>query len=105
MKGKILLHQIGFNKEQPDIIHIDSDAFEKLLDAVIEYAGLKREQEKNIWISEEEVFAITGISSKGTLLKLRANGRIRYSQAFARVIMYDKNSVLKFMEDNARNTF
>src|ERR1019366_5297727 len=98
MKGRNISTHLNLGNGHPDIIRIDSDAFEKLLDAVIEYAMDKYNAEKNIWINEQQVLDLIGITSKTTLMKLRQEGKIKYTQPYARKIMYSKQSVLDFLE-------
>jgi len=60
---------------------------------------------KEEWISEQEVMTITGIKSKGAIMKLRQQGKVRYVQPFKRIIMYDKNSVFEFLSKHVKETF
>lgn len=37
--------------------------------------------------------------------KLRDEGQIRFSQLGKKMILYDRDSVLEYIEDNTKNTF
>ena len=37
--------------------------------------------------------------------KMRSQGKIRYSQPSRKIIKYDRQSILKFLEDNVKTQF
>ena len=55
------------------------------------------------WIKTAECMKLLGITSKTTLWRLR-NGFIRYSK-MGKTILYDRESVLDYIERNAKDTF
>jgi len=57
------------------------------------------------WIDETEAKSLLYIKSKTTLQKLRDNGLIRFSQLGKKMILYDRDSILKYIEENTKNTF
>ena len=81
---------------------METEAFYSLLREVVE--RLKPE-EKEKWIVEPEAMKLLGIKSKTTLWKLRSEGAIRYSQPSKKVILYDRQSIDRYLEDNAFDTF
>ncbi|MEA5426384.1 helix-turn-helix domain-containing protein [Arcicella lustrica] len=86
------------------VICLEEVAFYSLLEQVV--VRLKESQgEKEKWISDEEAMRILNITSKTTLQKFRDEGKIRYSQPQKKIILYDRESIEKFLEKNARNTF
>lgn len=85
-----------------EVIVIETEAFYALLHEVVQ--RLKPE-DKDKWIQEPEAMELLGIKSKTTLWKLRSEGRIRYSQPSKKVILYDRNSIEDYLEDNAYETF
>lgn len=85
-----------------DVIVIETDAFYKLIEDVVDRLNPK---EKDRWILEVEAMSMLGIKSKTTLWELRNNGKIRYSQPRKRIILYDRESILNFLDKNAKNTF
>ncbi|MEM6767521.1 MAG: helix-turn-helix domain-containing protein [Bacteroidota bacterium] len=48
---------------------------------------------------------ILTITSKTTLQKLRDEGKIRFSQPMKKLILYDRESILTYLEENAQETF
>ena len=80
-----------------EILHLQPGDLEELAQRVAELLQQKFSQLGDEWINEQECMSLVGISSKTTLLRLRQEGRIRYSQPYKRVIMYDKNSILNLI--------
>ena len=86
------------------VICLEEKAFFQLIEQVVE--RLKDVNgEKDKWISDAEAMDLLGIKSKTTLQDYRNNGKIRYSQHAKKIILYDRESILEFLEKNARNTF
>jgi len=48
---------------------------------------------------------ILGIKSKGTLQKLRDEGKIRFSQPEKKIILYDRESIDQYLEKHVKNIF
>ncbi|MBX7226419.1 MAG: helix-turn-helix domain-containing protein [Chitinophagales bacterium] len=90
-----------------EVICLDNPAFEALIDRVVSYIkethNLKGKDET--WITPEEAKKRLNISSDTTLLQLRNQGKIRFSQPMHKVILYDAGSIDTYLEENARNTF
>lgn len=86
--------------------NIDNDAFDELVIRLV--SEVKRQlnaQPHRKWLSPEEAMDILRIKSKTTLQKLRDEGRIRFSQPEARVILYDRDSIDAYLEKHAKDTF
>jgi Asp-tRNA(Asn)/Glu-tRNA(Gln) amidotransferase C subunit len=45
------------------------------------------------------------ISSKTTLQKLRDEGKIRFSHPEKKIMLYDLDSIIEYLEKNAKETF
>jgi len=45
------------------------------------------------------------ITSRTTLQKLRDEGSIRFSQPTRKLILYDRDSILQYLENHAKDTF
>ena len=45
------------------------------------------------------------VSSKTTLQKYRDEGYIRFSQPSKKLILYDRESIMEFINSNAKDTF
>ena len=57
------------------------------------------------WIDGEEALKMLKIKSTTTLQNYRDEGKIRFSQPSKKVILYDRFSIEKFIENNAKDTF
>ncbi|MGH1384291.1 helix-turn-helix domain-containing protein [Kordia sp.] len=89
-----------------EVICLEDKAFHALLDEVV-----ARVQEQvpvarlDKWISGSEAMQMLRITSKTTLLNMRNEGKIRYSQPQKKIILYDRLSIEDYLEKNARDTF
>lgn len=81
-----------------EIICLESEAFYKLLDEVLQHYKPKESVRPDKWITSEEAMKMLRIKSKTTLQKLRDEGRIRFSQP-DRIVLYDTESILEYLED------
>lgn len=87
-----------------NVICLHSIAFYSLIEEVVERLGGNQKQPDK-WIGDEEAMRLLHISSRTTLQKYRDDGSIRFSQPSRKVILYDRDSILQFIENNAKNTF
>ena len=88
------------------VICLEETAFYALVEQVIE--RLKENTNSNNkekWISDEEAMKLLNIKSKTTLQKLRDEGRIRFSQPQKKIILYDRDSIMAYLEKNSREKF
>lgn len=91
---------------KPEIICLNSSAFYALLDQVVEHIDQKFNLPKeSIWIDGETAMKLLNISSRTTLQSLRDQGKIRYSQTSKKNILFDRVSILSYIESSAKNTF
>lgn len=88
-----------------DIICLESEAFYGLIEEVVLRLKEKNNIEHEKWIDDTEAMQILHISSKTTLQKYRDEGSIRFSQPSKKVILYDRNSILEFLNTKAKDTF
>lgn len=57
------------------------------------------------WVSGDEAMHLLRISSKTTLQKLRDGGHIRYTQPEKKIILYDTESIMDYLDKHAKDTF
>jgi hypothetical protein len=88
-----------------EVICIQDKAFYALLEVVVQRVKETQGIKKDKWVSGEEAMQILRITSKTTLLKLRNEGSIRFSQPEKKIILYDTDSLLAYLEKHAKNTF
>jgi hypothetical protein len=88
-----------------DIICLESEAFYALVDEVIGRLKEKHSVQHEKWIDDEETMRLLHISSKTTLQKYRDDGSIRFTQPSKKLILYDRESILEFLNTKAKDTF
>lgn len=87
-----------------EVICLHEPAFYALVEQVV--ARLKTStDEKAKWVDDVEAMKLLNVTSKTTLQKYRDEGKIRFSQPQKKVILYDRNSIDKFLERHAHDTF
>jgi len=87
-----------------NVICLETEAFYALVEQVLDKLEAKRTQPQK-WIDDDETMSLLNIRSKTTLQKLRDEGKIRYSQLGKKIILYDRDSILEYIESNAKETF
>lgn len=87
------------------VICLEEPAFYALLEQSITHLQKVFTKDKDRWLTGEEAMRLLNIKSKTTMQKLRDEGRIRYSQPDKRIIMYDRESINEYLENNAKDTF
>ena len=89
-----------------NVICLDTKAFYALIHEVVEHISEKFPQSKeDLWVDGDEAMRVLRISSKTTLQKLRDEGKIRFSQPEKKIILYDRQSLISYLEKHARETF
>ncbi len=88
-----------------NIICLESQAFYALVDEIVDHIKDKQAILTDKWIDDIEAMKLLCIKSKTTLQSYRDNGKIRFSQPSKKVILYDRESILKFIDLNAKDTF
>ena len=85
--------------EKLEIICLESAAYYKTIETLLERFKLTQKQEQDKWISGSEAMRMLRIKSRATLQKMRDEGRIRYSQPEKKILLYDTESILAYIED------
>lgn len=88
-----------------NVICMDEPAFFELVETVVQRVSGKLGQSPDKWIGTEDAMSLLGITSKTTLQALRNEGKIRFSQPQKKIILYDRESILIYLDKNARDTF
>ena len=84
----------------------------------LDYAGIKQlakevadklvkeayGSEDNLWIDEKEAMHLLRINSKTTFQKYRDEGKFSFSRLSTKLILYNKRSILDFIESNSTST-
>lgn len=85
-----------------EVICIQDDAFYELIDTVIKHMKAFHKTKEDKWISAEEAMRKLRITSKTTLQKLRDTGALKFSQPEKKLILYDVDSIYKYIEANIK---
>jgi len=89
-----------------EVICFEDQAFFAMIEKVV--ARLRANEvipEANKWISPDEALKMLNVTHKATLQRLRDTGKIRYTQPQKKIILYDRNSIIEYLENNSRDTF
>lgn len=87
-----------------EVICLESEAFYQLVEEVVDRLMDKR-QEKPKWIPVEEAMGMLNITSKTTLQRLKNEGHIRFSQPMRKLTLFDRESILEYLEKHAQEPF
>lgn len=90
-----------------NVISLTDEALYELASRIVqqmkEKSGTNKQYDK--WVDGDEAMRILRITSKTTLQKWRDEGKIRFSQPEKKIILYDSDSLLAFLDKHAKNPF
>ena len=87
-----------------EVICLESKAFYELVEQVVERM-MDQKQEKAKWVSGEEAMKMLKITSKTTLQKLKNEGHIGFSQPMKKLVLYNRESILVYLEKHSQEPF
>lgn len=87
------------------VICLEEEAFYALLEKAVDRIREKQQSSADKWMTDEQAMKLLNIKSKTTLQKLRDEGKIRFSQPQKKIILYDRESLNTYLDNNARETF
>jgi len=88
-----------------NVICLHDEAFFSLVEEVVERIKEKRSVTEDRWVLHDEAMSVLGIKSKTTLQKLRDEGKVRFSQPQKKIILYDRVSLLRYLDEHAKDEF
>lgn len=88
-----------------EVICLQDEAFYALIETVVKRIIEREKIPENKWINTVEAMKLLGIKSKATLQKLRDTGQIRYTQHSKKVILYDRDSIMEYLEKHTKRKF
>lgn len=88
-----------------EVICVEDKAFYELVETVIARLKLHDKGDYEPWVSPEEAMRILNVKAKSTMQILRDTGKVRYSQPQKKIILYERKSLMEYLECNAKNTF
>ena len=87
-----------------EVICLETEAFYALVDQVVDRI-LEKKQDAPKWISGEEAMELLSIKSRTTLQRLKNEGHIGFSQPMPKLVLYDRESILVYLEKHAQKPF
>lgn len=88
-----------------EVICLEDVAYYSMIEAIVKRLKEQNNAHEEKWITTPDAMKKFGITSKTTLQKLRDEGKIRFSQPEKKIILYDPESIERYLEKNIRNTF
>jgi hypothetical protein len=89
-----------------EVICFEDQAFYAVIERVV--ARLKTNDEQhseNKWISPDEALKMLNVTHKATLQRLRDAGKIRFTQPQKKIILYDRDSIIEYLDKHSHNPF
>lgn len=87
------------------VICLEEAAFFELIEQVVSRLKEQNSTPLDKWVSDDEAMRLLNVKSKTTLQKLRDEGKIRFTQPQKKIILYDRQSIETYLENNAKNIF
>lgn len=88
-----------------EVICLQDEAFYQLIEEVIGRLKIEQNVTQDKWIRPERAMEILNIKSKTTLQNLRDSGNIVFTQPQKKIILYDFDSIMKYLDDNKKERF
>ena len=88
-----------------EVICLESEALFSLVEQVVARIKEKNNITHDKWIDGETAMRLLGIKSKTTLQNMRDMGKIRFTQPKKKIILYDRDSIMEYLDRNAQFTF
>ncbi|WKD85249.1 hypothetical protein KCTC32516_00589 [Polaribacter huanghezhanensis] len=88
-----------------EVICLQEEAFYQLVEQVVDRLKEKQNITQDKWISPERTMEILNIKSKTTLQKLRDKGSVAFTQPQKKIILYDYDSIIKYLNKHSKKLF
>ncbi|KAA3615873.1 MAG: DNA-binding protein [Flavobacterium sp.] len=88
-----------------NVICIQDEAFYELIEEVVNRLKEKHNIKKDKWISPDRAMELLNIKSKTTLQNLRDTGKITFTQPQKKIILYDYDSIVEYLDEHAKKRF
>lgn len=88
-----------------EVICLQDEAFYKLIEEVVDRIKEKQNVTQDKWVSPERAMEVLNIKSKTTLQKLRDTGEITFTQPQKKIILYDYDSLMNYLDNYKKSTF
>ena len=88
-----------------EVICLETEAFFSLVEEVVKRLKDNDSDQHDKGIQTIEAMRLLGIKSKTTMQKLRDEGSIRFAQPQKKIILYDRDSIMEYLDKHAKETF
>jgi hypothetical protein len=88
-----------------EVICLQDEAFYQLIEEVVGRLKEKENITEDKWVSPDRAMEILNIKSKTTLQKLRDEGSITFTQPQKKIILYDYDSIMKYLNNHTKRSF
>ena len=88
-----------------EVICLETEAFYSLVEEVVKRLKDNDSDHHDKWLQTVEAMRLLGIKSKTTMQKLRDGGSIRFAQPQKKIILYDRDSIMEYLDKHAKETF
>lgn len=88
-----------------EVICLQDEAFYKLIEEVVDRLKEKENVTQDKWVSPERAMELLNIKSKTTLQKLRDEGILTFTQPQKKIILYDYDSIMKYLNTHTKKSF
>lgn len=88
-----------------EVICLQDEAFYQLIEEVVGRIKEKQNITLDKWVSPERAMEILNVKSKTTLQKLRDEGEITFTQPQKKIILYDYDSLMKYLNKHKKTSF
>jgi hypothetical protein len=88
-----------------EVICLQDEAFYLLIEEVVDRLKEKENITQDKWVSPDRAMEILNIKSKTTLQKLRDEGSITFTQPQKKIILYDYDSIMKYLNSHTKKSF
>ncbi|QHI38076.1 hypothetical protein IMCC3317_34600 [Kordia antarctica] len=88
-----------------EVICLHDEAFYQLVEEVVGRIKEKQQLNQEKWVSQERAMEILNVKSRTTIQKLRDTGAISYSQPQKKIILYDYDSIMSYLETHRKSIF
>jgi len=88
-----------------EVICLQDEAFYNLVEEVVERLKEKHSIKNDKWVSPERAMELLNIKSKSTLQNMRDTGSITFTQPQKKIILYDFESIMSYLDDHRKEKF
>lgn len=88
-----------------NVICLEDEAFYTLVEEVVTRIKDKHKIKNDKWVSPERAMEILNIKSKTTLQNLRDTGAIVFTQPQKKIILYNYDSLIQYLDNHTNDTF